>query len=395
MRRRVEHGIIFGDVRMIHDPLARRRRAMVFGMVGVLMISGVMGLFAWMRPNPDPGEAPILRAADGALYVRVEDAVHPVANLTSARLIAGAAEEPSRVGDEVLAAMGRGVPVGIVTAPSMFAEDKPHRDSWSVCNAGKDVIVRAGAAPTRLAASEAVLAESDSRQWVITSQGRTVLPPPTTPEGRIIRRAMGIDESTPRWQPPAQLLGAVRELPPYAMPSPMPSVLNTEAGSWLLFGGGVQPITRLQAQMLADAGSQVSTAPRTQIPNYPDTDPKVDLRLPELAPEWVDPEKRAVCAGAAGGGATMDPKAVFEGTTELSGTSVATHFAGPAGGSVAVDSGYGYHVVAGNGLRHEAPDADTLRIVGAERTDEVRWEIVSLLPEGESLTRDAALTATY
>ena len=33
MRRRVEHGIVFGDVRMIHDPLSSRRRAMVFGMV--------------------------------------------------------------------------------------------------------------------------------------------------------------------------------------------------------------------------------------------------------------------------------------------------------------------------------------------------------------------------
>ena len=26
MRRRVEHGLIFGDIRMIHDPLASRQR---------------------------------------------------------------------------------------------------------------------------------------------------------------------------------------------------------------------------------------------------------------------------------------------------------------------------------------------------------------------------------
>ena len=31
MRRRMEHGLIFGDIRMIHDPLARRRKAMMFG----------------------------------------------------------------------------------------------------------------------------------------------------------------------------------------------------------------------------------------------------------------------------------------------------------------------------------------------------------------------------
>ena len=66
LRRRVEHGLILGDIRMIHDPLSSRRRAMIFGLVAVLMISGVMGLFAWMRPNPDPGEAAVIRAADGA-----------------------------------------------------------------------------------------------------------------------------------------------------------------------------------------------------------------------------------------------------------------------------------------------------------------------------------------
>ena len=60
-----------------------------------------------------------------------------------------------------------------------------------------------------------------------------------------------------------------------------------------------------------------------------------------------------------------------------------------------VDSGHGFHVVAANGLRHRAPDQDTLTIVGAHHVEEVPWEIVGLLPEGEELTREAALTATY
>ena len=55
MRRRMEHGLVFGDIRMIHDPLASRRRATIFGTAAVAMIAGVMGLFAWMRPNADPG----------------------------------------------------------------------------------------------------------------------------------------------------------------------------------------------------------------------------------------------------------------------------------------------------------------------------------------------------
>ena len=79
----------------------------------------------------------------------------------------------------------------------------------------------------------------------------------------------------------------------------------------------------------------------------------------------------------------------------LSGTSVATHFVGLADGSIGVDSGHGFHVVASNGLRHRAPDAETLATVGAVHVERVPWEIVSLLPEGEELTRAAALTATY
>lgn len=27
--RRLEHGLVFGDIRMIHDPLKRRRRALL------------------------------------------------------------------------------------------------------------------------------------------------------------------------------------------------------------------------------------------------------------------------------------------------------------------------------------------------------------------------------
>ena len=133
MRRRVEHGLIYGDIRMIHDPLAARRRSAIFGMVAVALIAAGSGLFAWLRPNQDPGAAAILRANDGAMYVRVGEVVHPVTNLTSARLIAGSAEEPQRVGEERLTEMPRGVPLGIATAPAMFAPGDAVDAAWSAC----------------------------------------------------------------------------------------------------------------------------------------------------------------------------------------------------------------------------------------------------------------------
>lgn len=387
MRRRMEHGLIFGDVRMIHDPLASRRRATIFGTAAVAMIAGVMGLFAWMRPDADPGDAPIVRAADGTLYVRVGEAAHPVTNLASARLIAGSAAEPARIGDAHLAALPRGVPVGIVAAPSMFAPEDAAPASWSVC--GRDTItVIAGEAPQPMPADVAALAADGSREWLVTAEGRRLLPGADAPEGRAMRRALGITPDTPRWTPPTQVISALVELPPAEIPSPLPDVVDADAQSWALANGRIQPITATQREMLLGAGAKATAAARADVAQYPDEEE--ELRLPRERPTWVEPDR--VCVNQDRGGALMQevPAGI-----ELSGTSVATHFAGLRDGSVGVDSGHGYHVVSASGLRHSAPDAAALDTVGANHVEQVPWEIIALLPEGAELTRDAALTATY
>lgn len=387
MRRRMEHGLIFGDVRMIHDPLASRRRATIFGTAAVAMIAGVMGLFAWMRPDADPGDAPIVRATDGTLYVRVGEAAHPVTNLASARLIAGSPAEPARIGDAHLAALPRGVPVGIVAAPSMFAPEDAAPASWSVC--GRDTItVVAGEAPQPMPADVAALAADASREWLVTSEGRRLLPDADAPEGRAMRRALGITPDTPRWTPPTQVISALAELPPAEIPSPLPDVVDADAQSWALAHGRIQPITATQREMLLGAGAKATAAARADVAQYPDEEE--ELRLPRERPTWVEPDR--VCVNQDRGGALMQevPAGI-----ELSGTSVATHFAGLRDGSVGVDSGHGYHVVSASGLRHSAPDAAALDTVGANHVEQVPWEIIALLPEGAELTRDAALTATY
>ena len=387
MRRRMEHGLIFGDIRMIHDPLASRRRATIFGTAAVVMIAGVMGLFAWMRPNADPGDAPIVRAADGTLYVRVGEAAHPVTNLASARLIAGQAADPARIGDEKLAELPRGVPVGIVAAPGMFAPEDAPTASWSVCGADTITVV-AGKAPEPLPVDAAVLAADATREWVVTAEGRRLLPEADTPQGRVIRRALGITPDTPRWTPPAQVISALEELPPAALPDPLPQIIDADDTSWALADGRIQPVTDTQRTMLLDAGAKAAVASRESLATYPDAEE--ELRLPGQRPRWVEPH--LACVDQARGGATVDE--VPEGI-ELSGRSVATHFSGLDGGSVGVDSGHGFHVVSANGLRHRAPDAETLANVGAAHVEEVPWEIIALLPEGAELTRDAAMTATY
>lgn len=55
-------------------------------------------MFSLIRPNGDVGNSTVLADRDtAALYVRVNDQLHPVLNLTSARLIADQAVNPTRV----------------------------------------------------------------------------------------------------------------------------------------------------------------------------------------------------------------------------------------------------------------------------------------------------------
>ena len=139
LRRRVEHGLVLGDIRMIHDPLARRRKALLFGGVGVAFLAVGSGMLAWLQPSPQPGDAPIVRSEQGQLFVDVNDTYHPVFNLASARIIAGQAAEAQTIGDEHLQEALLGSPVGISDAPGyLAAAGETPQQRWAACLAGKD-----------------------------------------------------------------------------------------------------------------------------------------------------------------------------------------------------------------------------------------------------------------
>ena len=397
MRRRVEHGLIFGDIRMIHDPLAARQRAVIFSAVAVALIAAMTALFAWLRPNADPGDAPILRASSGELYVRVDDRVHPVTNLTSARLIAGAPEQAARIGDENLLALPRGVPVGITTAPAAFAPADSADGSWSVCTpatAAQEVLVSAGRPAEKLSPHAAVVAVVGADEWLITGEGRHLLPGDDDPQGRIIRRALGIDATTPRWTPPAQVLTVLRELPPITFPDPSLEVVVNGAEAWVLTpSGGVSPITEVQRDILLESGTTRRDMGSAEVAGLPDADPAPRIPLPATVPEWIDPAATTVCATEDRAGATLPEPLPPQ--MPLSGSAVATAFIGLEQGSVAVDTGHGFHVVSTTGIRHPVAQRETLQTIGAEHVETVPWELVALLPQGAELTQDAALKATY
>ena len=101
--RRTEHALVRGDARMLDDPLAAQSISLVIGAVLAVVAVAVVTVLAVLRPAGDPGDAPILLVRDsGAMYVRIDDRVHPVFNLASARLITGSPAEPRIVSQQAI-----------------------------------------------------------------------------------------------------------------------------------------------------------------------------------------------------------------------------------------------------------------------------------------------------
>ncbi|WP_099041622.1 type VII secretion protein EccB [Mycobacterium neglectum] len=134
--RRLEHALIRGDSRMIHDPMRGQMRALIVGVVIAVLITGASGVLAFFKPAPNLGDAQILLSkSSGAVFVKIGDRVHPVLNLASARLIVGTNESPKEVDDKFLNPLPRGATVGIIGAPtSIRPPDATAMSSWTVCD---------------------------------------------------------------------------------------------------------------------------------------------------------------------------------------------------------------------------------------------------------------------
>lgn len=412
LRRRVEHGLVMGDIRMIHDPMATRRRALMFGIIAVALVAVGCALLAWLQPNPAPGQAKIVRSSQGQLFALVDETYHPVANLASARIIAGESAQPASIGDSYLTQAQLGAPVGIVDAPGFLAPAaQAEGGSWLACYAagadqevfptqlggaqediGRTVVVahstaQAAAKPT------AALVRVEDQEWLVNSQGRTALPAADSPEGRVVRRVLGIDTDTFMWALPAEVLNAFAERPAIRFPDPLPTVVDTGRGVKGLRGqteDGVFPLTETQATMLIDMGAKLDSAEGEEIAAAADARPR--FNLPDITPSLVSPERGWVCANA-DGGLTIAPPA--DGVVALSGDGVADSFTGLDGGGVGVDTGNGYQVVSATGQRHRVEDPAVLEALGLDGSAAAPWEIIRLLPEGTALTRQEALRVTY
>lgn len=134
--RRIASGVALHDTRMLVDPLRTQNRAVLVGaLVSATVVAGCF-VFSLFRPGGDAGSATILADRDtSALYVRIGDVVHPALNLTSARLIAGQADNPTTVKSSEIDKFARGNLIGIPGAPERMVQNSSRDANWTVCDA--------------------------------------------------------------------------------------------------------------------------------------------------------------------------------------------------------------------------------------------------------------------
>ncbi|MCH9731966.1 MAG: type VII secretion protein EccB [Actinomycetia bacterium] len=230
--RRISNGVALRDTRMLTDPLRRQGRALSVGlMLGVVLLAGAF-VMSILRPAGSSGnEAVLAERSSNALYVRVNDELHPVLNLASARLIVGKPETPQVVKPAEIDKFPLGNTLGIPNAPSRMQQD-PARDArWMVCDAAGgpdpgttvisgDPVAGAGHAD-QLADSAAILATVDGGDstWLIwgTKRSEIDLNDPA------VSAAVGIDVDTPH---PRRMDRALLNLIPAGPPLRVPFVAN-------------------------------------------------------------------------------------------------------------------------------------------------------------------------
>jgi type VII secretion protein EccB len=295
LMRRTASGVALHDTRMLVDPLRTQSRSVLVG--ALLVVTGLAGSFAFsmIRPAGVAGDNAILADRDtSALYVHVGDQLHPVLNLTSARLIAGRPDNPTVVKSAELDKFPRGNLLGIAGAPERLVPSTSHDADWTVCDAaggefrGATLIAgplgSGGARAAALGDRDAVLVRNvdgvNSGTWLLW-QGRRSLVDLTN---RAVTSALGLGAGGTALPAPrpiaAGLFNAIPEsapliAPPIAdagQPTPYPTPVGVPVGAvvtaydigtpsggapryYAVLNNGLQPISQVLAALLRNTDS--------------------------------------------------------------------------------------------------------------------------------------------
>ena len=224
--RRIASGVALHDTRMLVDPLRTQTRAVLMGVV--VLVTALVGCFVFslIRPNGSAANNAILAdRSTAALYVKVGDQLHPVLNLSSARLIAAKSADPTMVKSSELDKFPLGNLIGIPGAPERMVQNTRKDADWTVCDAtsgtaaGVTVIAGApdsgGARAAAVDAGKAVLVSNPGGVWLLWDGRRSRI----ELADHAVTNALGLgtEVQAPRTIA-AGLFNAIPESPPLAAP---------------------------------------------------------------------------------------------------------------------------------------------------------------------------------
>jgi type VII secretion protein EccB len=346
--RRIEHALVRRDASMIDDPQRGRSTALSIGIaLACVMIAGA-AVLAFFKPAKQVAQAKIVAEKDtGALFVHLGDQLYPALNLTSARLIVGAPDNPVSVSDDELSKYPRGPLVGIPGAPGSIIDSGPTDSEWTVCDterAGAQAPVTQAGLPTTaqrpvwttvlggpltvdgdsdrgMAAGEARLLRTGTTTWLVYQDSDNhVVRASIDLTDSAVMLALGIDASAPVMVASAGLIDSIPEAPPITVPQipgaghsvTLSSGMTVSIGSvltvstpdraqlyYVVSDSGVVQVTPVLAMMLRSANSQGAVTMTTVGPDLiaanlrPGTWPGTQT-YPEHPIQLVDTERFTV-----------------------------------------------------------------------------------------------------
>ena len=389
--RRIASGVALHDTRMLVDPLRAQARAVLMGLLVLATVAAGCFVFTLIYPNSAAHDDPVLAdRATSALYVRVADQLHPVLNLTSARLIAGRPVDPTIVRSAALDKFPRGNLLGIPGAPERMVQSSARDADWTACDSetGANPGITAIAGPldtsgSRAAAIDsqhAVLVTNEAGSWLLWDGKRSRI----DLTDHAITSALGLGDRSsalPAPRPVANgLFNAIPEAPALVAPiipgagaapsfnlrpsAPVGAVVAAHAldgndqGTlryYAVLDDGLQPISGVLAAVLRNTNSQGLEQPpivgADEISRLPVSGQLDVSRFPEQPVSVIDPVSAPVtCARwTKAAGASTNSLTLLAGSTLPLPEGVRTlDLVGAGLGStaarVAMAPGYGYFV---------------------------------------------------
>ncbi|MEU1429253.1 type VII secretion protein EccB [Nocardia sp. NPDC005746] len=454
--RRMEHALVRRDVRMLHDPMRSQSRAFLAGLILACVALAGCGVLALLRPQDKIGSNKIVIGKDtGAVYVVLDNVVHPALNLASARLAAGDAVKPATVNESELAKKPRGQLIGIPGAPTSLGFTGGDGHTWTVCDAlsndgsrtlASSVLVGELTLADKASALEsgrALLVQGRDHTYLIYDDQRARI----DLDDRAVVDALDLSGRTPR--PISEgLLDAIPEVLPL-VPPPIENAgtapgyalgdhrigdvvqVRTDSRYYVVLADGLQPVSALTADIIRNtyrssaADSLIAQADRT---GAPVSSALRVSKYPARAPTLVDGKDQPVdclswrlvgSADTSDGGkhaelsvltghavpipdrARLVPLAQADG----SGPNVDSVYMKPGAGVYVQSTGIepdsqrhdSLFFVSDYGVRFGIRNPDAAKALGMDPAtvwpESAPWPILGLLAPGPTLSREGAMVA--